>query len=285
MPKVVTTPPPPESLLWPAVLAVRKLGGSASHQELLEEVVISEGIPEAVQNVMHAPAHGWTKLSFNLGVVKINLGRAGILDVSRATKGMWILTEKGKTVTEQDVLRIPEELRKAKRFTAQASRSPVDEALQAEPQWKTELLTALTSMAPDAFERLAQRLLRESGFLKVEVTGKSGDGGIDGVGVLRIQELLSFHVHFQCKRYKGTVSAGAIRDFRGAIAGRTDKGLFITTGSFTSDAKREAIRDGPPPIDLVDGDRLCELLRNLKLGVSTQTVEEVLINRDWFSRL
>jgi restriction system protein len=183
MPKVVTTPPPPESHLWPAVLAVRKLGGSASHQELPEEVVNSEGIPEAVQKVMHSPTHGWTKLSFNLGVVKINLGKAGILDVSRATKGMWVLTERGKSATEQDVLRIPEELHKAKRTATQAAPGPTDEAFQAEPHWKTELMTALTSMAPDAFERLAQRLLRESGFLKVEVTGKSGDGGIDGVGV------------------------------------------------------------------------------------------------------
>jgi restriction system protein len=79
--------------------------------------------------------------------------------------------------------------------------------------------------------------------------------------------------------------ASAIRDFRGAIAGRTDKGLFITTGSFTADAKKEAIRDGAPPIDLVDGERLCELLKGFELGVSTQTVEKVLVNHAWFSQL
>jgi restriction system protein len=277
--------PSTESLLWPAVLALRELGGSASHQELLEKVVALKAIPESVQNVMHSPTHGWTKLSFNLGVVKINLGKADILDVSRVTKGMWILTEKGKSVTELDVQRIPEELRKAKKSTALPSHATNDDELQPEPAWKTELLSALTSMPPDAFERLAQRLLRESGFLKVEVTGKSGDGGIDGIGVLRIQELLSFHVYFQCKRYKGTVSAGAIRDFRGAITGRTDKGLFITTGSFTADAKKEATRDGAPPIDLVDGDRLCELLKTWELGVATRKVEEVLVDHDWFIRL
>jgi restriction system protein len=276
--------PSPESLLWPAVLALRELGGSASHQELLEKVVALKAIPESAQNVMHSPTHGWTKLSFNLGVVKINLGKAGILDVSRATKGMWILTERGKGVTEPEVQQIPEELGKAKKSTAQLSPAAVDD-LQPEPPWKTELLAALTSMPPDAFERLAQRLLRQSGFLKVDVTGKSGDGGIDGIGVLRIQELLSFHVYFQCKRYKGTVSAGAIRDFRGAITGRADKGLFITTGSFTADAKKEATRDGAPPIDLIDADRLCELLKALKLGVATEMVEEVVVDRDWFIRL
>jgi restriction system protein len=139
----------------------------------------------------------------------------------------------------------------------------------------------LTGIKPDAFERLAQRVLRESGFVKVEVTGRSGDGGVDGVGVLRLA-LLSFQVYFQCKRYKGSVSAGAIRDFRGAMIGRTDKGLFITTGTFTAEAKKEATRDGAPPIDLIDGDQLCELLKNLKLGVATKMVEEVAVAPEWF---
>ena len=132
--------------------------------------------------------------------------------------------------------------------------------------------------------RLAQRILRESGFVKVEVTGRSGDGGIDGVGVLRLA-LLSFQVYFQCKRYKGSVSPGAIRDFRGAMVGRTDKGLFITTGTFTAEAKKEATRDGAPAIDLIDGDYLCDLLKSLKLGVTTRMVEEVSIDPSWFAKI
>jgi restriction system protein len=139
-------------------------------------------------------------------------------------------------------------------------------------------------MTPDAFERLSQRMLRESGFVKVEVTGRSGDGGIDGVGVLRVS-LLSFQVYFQCKKYKGSVAAGAIRNFRGAMVGRTDKGLFITTGTFTADAKKEANRDGAPPIDLIDGDLLCDHLKELKLGVATRMVEEVSIDPVWFSKI
>jgi restriction system protein len=283
MPKILTVPSP-ESLMWPSILALRELGGSASHPELLEKVVELESIPEDVQNIMHAPARGWTKLSYNLCLVKIILGKAGVLDVSPTTKGMWVLMERGKTISEAEVGAIPEGLRKA-RSTGRARMAPIEDALQVEPQWKTEMLEVLKSMPPASFEALAQRLLRQSGFVKVEVTGKSGDGGIDGIGVLRIADLLSFHVYFQCKRYKETVSSGAIRDFRGAIVGRTDKGLFITTGTFTADAKREATRDGVPPIDLVDGDRLCDLLKSLNLGVSTRTVEEVLIDRDWFSRI
>ena len=149
-----------------------------------------------------------------------------------------------------------------------------EEELAAEQSWKDRLLAVLRTLPPDVFERLSQRVLRESGFTKVEVTGKTGDGGIDGIGVLRIQ-LVSFQVLFQCKRYRDTVSASAIRDFRGAMVGRTDKGLFITTGRFTADARREATRDGAPPIELIDGEELCELLRQLRIGVAV--VERVVI--------
>jgi restriction system protein len=154
----------------------------------------------------------------------------------------------------------------------------------AEAYWKDELLAVVRGLSPDAFERLAQRLLREAGFLKVEVTGRSGDGGIDGIRVLRIN-LLSFQVLFQCKRYQGSVGAGAIRDFRGAMVGRSDKGLLITTGTFTADAKREATRDGAPAIELIDGDQLCDLLKQLKLGVRTEMVEKMTVEPVWFDSL
>jgi restriction endonuclease Mrr len=144
--------------------------------------------------------------------------------------------------------------------------------------WRDQLLSLLQIMPPDAFERLAQRILRESGFIKVEVKGKFGDGGIDGIGILQVN-LLSFQVFFQCKRYKDSVSAGAIRDFRGAMVGRTDKGLSITTGRFTPDAKREATRDGAPQIELIDGEQLCDLLKNPKLGLKTELVEHVSVLR------
>jgi restriction system protein len=151
----------------------------------------------------------------------------------------------------------------------------------AEADWKSALLAVLGKMTPDGFERLAQRLLREAGFTKVEVRGKSGDGGIDGVGVLRVN-LVSFQVYFQCKRWKGSVGSKEIRDFRGALQGRADKGLFITTGNFTSQASDEATRDGAIAIDLIDGDRLCDLLKENRLGVSTEMIERIFIQPEWF---
>lgn len=140
-------------------------------------------------------------------------------------------------------------------------------------------------ISPDAFERLAKRILRESGFVQVEVTGRSGDGGIDGKGIMRLSGLLSFHVIFQCKKYRGTVTASDIRDFRGAMIGRADKGLFITTGTFTRDATREATRDGAPPIDLVDGDQLADKLKELGLGITKKMVEKISVDTEWFKSI
>jgi restriction system protein len=137
-------------------------------------------------------------------------------------------------------------------------------------------------MSPDGFERLVQRLLRESGFIQVEVTGRSGDGGIDGKGIARIHGLMSFHVIFQCKRYQGVVSSSEIRDFRGAMVGRADKGLFLTTGTYSREAVKEATRDGAPPIDLLDGDQLADKLKELGLGIRVEMVEHVTIDADWF---
>ncbi|MFZ3353618.1 MAG: restriction endonuclease [Xanthobacteraceae bacterium] len=167
-------------------------------------------------------------------------------------------------------------------LAAQAERDSGDDEEEEEIEealtWKERLLEALLAIEPSAFERLCQRILRESGFVKVEVTGRSGDGGIDGTGVLRLN-LLSFQVLFQSKRYRGSVGSSVVRDFRGAMVGRADKGLIITTGTFTTDARKEATRDGAPAIDLVDGDALCDLLKTLKIGVKVETVEAVTVDQ------
>ncbi len=125
----------------------------------------------------------------------------------------------------------------------------------------------IKSLPADGFERLSQRLLRESGFQQVVVTGKSGDGGIGGIGILQMNPFVSFNVLFQCKRYQGAVTPSHVRDFRGAMMGRADKGIIITTGTFTLEAKKEARRDGVPPIELVDGEALVQMFERLELGL------------------
>lgn len=287
-----------DALLWPTLKALRAMGGSASNEELVAKIIEIENISEQAAAVIHSD-HRQTKLGYNLAWAKTYLKKVGAIDNS--SRGIWAITEVGEKMTEADALRVPSVVRKQdfeRRKSALSEAETVDEtaeenssesAMRAdksppEESWKDRLLTALRAMEPSGFERLAQRLLREAGFIKVEVTGRSGDGGIDGQGVLRVN-LLSFQVLFQCKRYQGTVSAGAVRDFRGAMVGRSDKGLIITTGTFSNDAKREATRDGAPAIDLIDGDHLCDLLKDLKLGVHSEIVERIVIETDWFARV
>jgi restriction system protein len=175
-----------------------------------------------------------------------------------------------------------------KRVNPSQDEVPEDEDVAADDlSWQDKLLSVLTEMTPDAFERLSQRLLREAGFKHVEVTGRSGDGGIDGHGVVKLQGLLSFHVYFQCKRYRNTVGSSVVRDFRGAMMGRADKGLIITTGTFTRDAIAEATRDGATPIDLIDGPELMVRLKDLGLGitVSKRIVEDIEIDPEWFQAI
>jgi restriction system protein len=289
-------------MLWPTLQALKHTEGSASNQELLQRVVQIMGIPEAIQNMPHKDGPR-TEVEYRLFWSRSYLRKVGAIESSE--RGVWMITPKGRALSEWDVKGIPKEVRELLRREANhnsdaastiskpgGEAEPADREIDEEaPEdyegglaWQERLTSILQTMPPAAFERLAQRILRESGFVKVEVTGKSGDGGIDGIGVLRLN-LLSFQVLFQCKRYKDTVSASAIRDFRGAMVGRTDKGLFITTGRFTPDAKKEATRDGAPPIDLIDGEQLCEILKTLRLGVKTEMVEQVSVDPDAFKSI
>ena len=155
-----------------------------------------------------------------------------------------------------------------------------EDAASSEPNHRPAVVKALMGLSPAGFEAFAQRLLRESGFLGVTVTGRSGDGGIDGHGILEVNPLVSFRVLFQCKRYSGSVGPGVVRDFRGAMAGRADKGIILTTGSFTAEARREAVRDGAPPIELVDAEKLVSMLEDLELGL--KPVKAYRIDRAFF---
>jgi len=271
--------------------ALRDLGGSATIQELDERVIELEGVSEEEQSFAMPRDENRPRVNYYLAWARTYLKRGGALENS--ARAVWALTEAGSSIVTIEETRAIYELvnleerarAKAKRGAAKSTGIEVEEAVDTESgdteDWKSQLLGVLVSMAPDAFERLSQRLLREAGFTKVEVRGKSGDGGIDGLGVLRVN-LVSFQVYFQCKRWKGSVGSKEIRDFRGALQGRADKGLFITTGHFTSQASDEATRDGAIAIDLIDGDRLCDLLKENKLGVETKMIERIKVDTHWF---
>lgn len=277
--------PPYHTFFGPVIQALKDLGGSASNQEIYEKVTENLNVSDDILDILHNDGP-MTKVEYRLRWTQTYLKKDGA--ITNTTKGIWTLLPRGREFSEKDIQgvlgRVKIKLKKQRKEKEKNSpdlESSTD--LAEDIEWNVELLQVLKKMDPYAFERLAQRILRESGFVKVQVTGKSGDGGIDGIGVLRMN-LVSFQVMFQCKRYKGSVSSPVVRDFRGAMTGRADKGLIITTGTFTADAKREAVRDGAPTIDLIDGDALCDLLKNLKLGVETKMIEEVSISEDFFDQ-
>lgn len=274
-----------DELMDPTVQALKRLGGSASIDELVPEIVRLLGLPQEVADIPHGVT-GRTELEYRAAWARTYLRKAGLLENSE--RGIWALTPQGSQIDSVDGRRIAREV--AKQF--QGERTETSEAGEQQPgvsaeadavvTWQDKLISVLQAMEPIAFERLCQRILRESGFIEVEVTKRSGDGGIDGYGTIRLGGLISFNVLFQSKRYKGNIGPETVRDFRGAMVGRADKGLIISTGGFTLEARREATRDGAPPLDLIDGRLLAEKLTELKLGVKTNLVEHVEIIDEWF---
>ena len=295
-PSVEVTIPPYHAMFWPTLKALKALGDSGSNMEIEDRASLLMDLSDSQINRLHLSGPQ-TEVRYRMAWARTYLKKVGAVENSGV--GVWSITDYGQSLQEADmndvvsIVRAMTPSKKSKSNKSIGTEIEVNELVSdsswmpEEPttlDWREELLMVLQNMSPGGFEKLCQRLLRESGFTKVDVTGRSGDGGIDGVGVLRIA-LLSFQVFFQCKRYRGNVGSSAIRDFRGAMVGRTDKGLLITTGSFTVDAKREATRDGAPVLDLIDGDALCFLLKDLKLGVTTELVEAIKIDSTWFSTL
>ncbi|HEU0003801.1 MAG TPA: restriction endonuclease [Ktedonobacteraceae bacterium] len=283
------TIPKKEELYNPALNAIKKLGGSASISELDEEVIKNLHLTD--KEIAEAHNERMTELEYQLAWTRTYLKAFGLFD--NTERGVWVLTSKGKDIDVVDprqVTRVFHTLKKGKSGKIVGKNLETNGEVEIaeaeavlEETWREELMTRLLTLAPDAFERLCQRLLRESGFVEVKVTGRSGDGGIDGVGIVRLGGLLGFPILFQCKRYKGSVPSSVIRDFRGAMIGRADRGLVITTGTFSREAKLEATRDGAPPVDLLDGEQLLDKLKELGLGVVVKKIEQVSVLPGFFN--
>lgn len=285
------TMPTSDKLFNPVIRAIQELGGSGTIEEINQKVMELESIPDEILEIPHGDKEGSrSEVEYRLAWSRTYLKKFGILENS--SRGVWSLTPNAANIKEVEPSEVVKKVRE--QIAEEKSIKIIEnnmEAIQGIEQpddiqdWKQKLINVLLSIEPSAFERLVQRILRESGFTQVEVMGRTGDGGIDGKGIARIHGFLSFHVMFQCKRYQGTVSANQIRDFRGAMQGRADKGLFITTGTFTRDALKESTRDGAPPIDLIDGNQLAEKIKELSLGLKVEIVEKIDIDEDWYKRI
>ena len=260
------------------LLAMRQLGGSGHNREIEEQVKAFLNLPDDLVDQLRSDGNQ-TVIDHRIAFARSHLKNAGLLDNPR--RGVWTLTEAGA----EQALGIP--FPYADNDAAPAIPDSNDDAVADDSgapdgeEWKEQLLARIMNLTPGAFERLCQRLLRESGFVQVQVTGRSRDGGIDGQGILQMARLVSFPVLFQCKRWRNSVGPDVVRDFRGAMLGRADRGLIITTSTFTAAARKEAIRDGAPPIDLIDGLSLADNLHDLHLGVR----EIVIVDEAWFDEL
>lgn len=275
-----------EFVRWfaPLLQALKDLGGSAAPREALERIAEIEKVPETLRNEILSS--GQERFYNQVHWARQYLVWEGLIDSGK--RGVWTLTPKG-LVTQLDATSAREifleQVRKRaaiKKPTTAASESVVDSDGKPEdtPQSDEDaslqsFLSVVKGLSPNGFERLSMRLLREAGFERVSVTGRSNDGGIDGVGVLQLNDLVSFNVVFQCKKWEGSVPPKEIRDLRGAMAGRAEKGIFLTTSTFTSNARAEAERAGAVPIELVDGEKLFDMFKRYELGLKPRTVFDI----------
>ena len=264
----------------PLLDALRGLGGSAKAEEAVDRVADDLKVPDETLN--ETLPSGGSRFRNQVAWARFYLVREGFIDSSK--HGVWSLTEKGfktQLTLEQSRetflkwVKIFQEQKKNKDKTEPIAEQIAEGTGAISKDYREEVLETMLALPPAGFERLSQRLLRESGFTQVVVTGQSGDGGIDGFGILQVNPLVSFKVLFQCKRYAKSVAPSQVRDFRGAMSGRADKGIIITTGTFTQEARREATRDGAPPIELIDGEKLIDMLEKLELGLKAVTTFEV----------
>lgn len=279
----------------PMLDALRALGGSGTVKEVVNQIALDLKIPTEVQEEL-LPS-GSPRFQNQVQWAKLYLLKAGLL--SNSKRGIWSLTDVGQHMEltmedAQQIFRKQSEQFRQQRIQSQQSKQlfgteqdptanglsvsvtvpPPPEEFEQDAvevthsgNHREEVLAILRGIPADSFERFCQLLLREAGFTEVKVTGKSGDGGIDGYGTLEVNPLVSFKVLFQCKRYKDVVSPHYVRDFRGAMQGRADKGLILTTGTFTQGAVEEASRDGVPPIELIDAQRLITLMEKFEFGL------------------
>jgi restriction system protein len=283
-----------EDFYFPVLSCIDQLGGSGQIAEIdaaaaeflnLKQDALDARYPKSGSLII-PDRTSWARTYLRIGGLLKSEGR-----------GLWVITDAGREALAKGEAEVRELIRvagneynrlqlakKANEKAYKLSMVQSGEMPDEEGAWSDLLLAKVQTIDPYGFERLCQLLLRKNGFTSVEVTGKTGDGGIDGKGVVRVN-LVSFHVLFQCKRYQGSVSTGTVRDFRGAMQGRADKGLIITTGTFTPDARREATRDGAPAIDLIDGQALCELLKDNELGVRVEMVEQVTLLPEFFDEI
>lgn len=270
--------------------ALKALGGSGKNDEINEKVAEILAISDEILEIPHLNSSSLSEVNYRLAWARTILKKHGA--ISNSERSVWSITpgfSNKATVDGEDIYRRHNKNKSSSNKKSTSKESELSETgeITELPEeirpWRKRLYDVLVKMDPYAFERLTQRLLRESGFTQVEVTKKSGDGGIDGTGKLRINGIFSFNIAFQCKRYQGVVSSGDIRDFRGSLTTNIEKGVFITTGTFSKAAIEEASSPGKQQIDLIDGEEFITKLAEFGIGVVE--VKDYKIDEEYFNQI
>lgn len=270
----------------PVFSALKQLGGSGTNQEINDKATTLLGLTEDVLNVSHKNGNQ-SEADYRLAWARTYLRMFGAIENS--SRGVWSITadfSDKSCVNKTEVVKMVKRLNKSENYTKPEDDNQTNDNIEfpyENKPWKEKLENILLNMNPYAFERLAQRLLRECGFIQVEVTKKSGDGGIDGFGKMKINGVFSYNVAFQCKRYSGAVPPKEIRDFRGSLPNSIEKAVFITTGTFSKAAKEDSCDPSKTQIDLIDGEQLIDMLAKLELGVKSVQSYEVI--EEFFNKI
>lgn len=276
------------ALIENTFLALKELGGSGKNNEINDKVAELMKLSDAVLAEPHLNSSSMSEVNYRLAWARTLLKNYGAIENS--ARSVWSITTTFSDKQSVDGEYIEKNCRKAK-----PGKKPQEESVEQQMEdagvevpeevrpWRKKLYEVLTHMNPYSFEKLTQRLLRECGFDDVRVTKKSGDGGIDGTGKLKINGIFSFNIAFQCKRYQGTVGAPDIRDFRGSLTTDIEKGVFITTGSFSKQALEEASNPGKKQIDLINGEEFITKLAEFGIGV--KEVKDYEIDEEYFLKL
>ena len=265
----------------PVLLTLQENGGAGATSSIIEQIIERMGITDA--ELEETTSNGQSRIRNQIQWARFYLFKAGLVD--NAQKGIWRLTNEGleTKMNDDDVYTLFKGVQESVKKSPTTNVSKVDkkeetkfeETSTEDEEHATGLLNIIQNLSPGGFEKICKRLLTEIGINDIMITGGAGDQGIDGRGIVKLNDVVSLNIVFQCKRYKETVSPHHVRDFRGAMQGRGEKGLIITTGRFTKEAKSEANRDGVTPIELIDGDRLVELFEKYQLGLKSVTVFEI----------
>lgn len=272
----------------PVIDGLRDLGSSAKPREVYAWIAERHSVPQ--EEIEGTTRGGQSKFENKVGWARFYLAKAGLIDTEQ--RGVWVLTEKGRktNISHDEAYNLFKLIHDGFQREPGEAEKTVDEADASVPDEKAylnqdaiqeELVRILRGITNKGFEELCARLLRHIGFENLKVTGQSGDHGIDGEGFLLINRFVRIKVMFQCKRYAGTVQVKEIRDFRGAIQGRSERGIFLTTGTFTKGAREEAARENATAIELVDIDRLLELL--IEEGLGIRETKALTIDREFFA--